>query len=274
MNDWPGYEDVLTRFRQWLDEARAEGDVPGNRGDSQEPEWETDRRELEPSPEIGLFQLAEQFTALRHELKLETKSSRNLEEQTRSAVESMKQAVDALRAIEARQSALAREFAAAEAIARPLAEALAELDEALRRGQQAAITSRERFREQLQDELLEELDEQFAEQPWWRRWLARRWFRATRNSVAEHIRRVDAEVFGSLLEGYGLVQNRLRRALEQNRIERIECVGEMVDPNRMTVVEVTDHSEFPPGSVAEEIRPGYLWKANVLRYAEVKAVRK
>jgi molecular chaperone GrpE (heat shock protein) len=54
---------------------------------------------------------------------------------------------------------------------------------------------------------------------------------------------------------------------------RIACVGKPADPHAMTVVEAIDDPARAPGTVVEEIRPGYLWKGKVLQYAEVRAVR-
>ena len=40
----------------------------------------------------------------------------------------------------------------------------------------------------------------------------------------------------------------------------------------MTVVEVVRDPSRRPGTVVEEVRPGYCWDGRVLRFAEVKAV--
>ncbi len=41
----------------------------------------------------------------------------------------------------------------------------------------------------------------------------------------------------------------------------------------MTVVEVVEDPDRPPGHVVEEIRRGYTWQGRLLRYAEVRASR-
>ena len=41
----------------------------------------------------------------------------------------------------------------------------------------------------------------------------------------------------------------------------------------MTVVEVVQANGHVPGTVVDEIRPGYLWNDKVVRYAEVRAAR-
>src|SRR5262249_50744157 len=125
-------EEMLARFRDWLREARTE--------------LEETNHELAPTDaevhEVGLYQLVEEFTALRHELKLETKSSRILQEQTQSAVAALGQATEQSRAVEP------KEAQAAGAAGKSLAEALADLDEALDRGR----TEIERARRRIVDE--------------------------------------------------------------------------------------------------------------------------
>ena len=68
MNDWLDNEAMLDRFRQWLEETRREADALPD-----EAEASAEQSEARP---VGLLQLVEEFTALRHEVKLQTKSSR------------------------------------------------------------------------------------------------------------------------------------------------------------------------------------------------------
>ena len=79
------------------------------------------------------------------------------------------------------------------------------------------------------------LDELLKSQSWFRR----RRFRRYHEQVMEVVRR-DAQGprrqwFESLLEGYGLMQNRLRRVMQAEAIERIDCLGREVDPELMIV---------------------------------------
>ena len=53
---------------------------------------------------------------------------------------------------------------------------------------------------------------------------------------------------------------------------RIRAQGQQVDPERMIVVEVA-LAEGPPGQVVEEVRRGYMWQGQLLRAAEVRAIR-
>ena len=77
-----------------------------------------------------------------------------------------------------------------------------------------------------------------------------------------------------VMEGYGLIQARLRRVMQEQGIERMACVGKPTDPTRMTVVELVDDPAAEPETVLEEVRPGYSFRGTVIRFAEVRAARK
>ena len=75
------------------------------------------------------------------------------------------------------------------------------------------------------------------------------------------------------MDGYALIQSRLRRTLDAEQIAAIASVGRPVDPERMNVVAVVETTDVPPGHVVDEVRRGYTWRGRVLRYAEVRAAR-
>ena len=250
-------ETLLSRFRQWLQEARADAEAAGREPPTLDAE----------DHEVGLYRLVEEFTALRHELKLQTKSTRGLQEQTEALVSALRQAIEQFRAVEP------REAQAAWAASKPLAEALADLDEALDRGRVEIEKARRRLVEEPAVEVVAALDALFVRQSW----LRRPWVRSYHEQAREIVLRQGPEarrpLFDALLEGYGLIQARLRRAMGAEQLRRIDCVGHPVDPELMTVVEVVDDPERPPGQVVEEVRRGYTWRGRVLRYAEVRASR-
>ena len=70
-----------------------------------------------------------------------------------------------------------------------------------------------------------------------------------------------------------MVRKRLERAMAKEGLSRMASVGLPVDPHAMTVVEVVEADGHVPGTVVEEIRPGYRWNDKVVRYAEVRAAR-
>jgi molecular chaperone GrpE len=255
-------EQILDRFRQWLQNARHEADQLA------EGQQASECLPAEGGQEIGLYQLVEEYTSLRHELKLQTRSARGLDEQVESLLKGLREAIDALRSIQP------KEAEAAWSAGRSLATALAELDEALDRGRVQFDKVGQRLAVAPTEALLADLDELHARQPWFVRQASRRYPGQVRNLLAA---RQDGKerrsLVETLLEGYGLIQQRLKRALGAERIEKIATVGVPVDPERMMVVDVVDVPGRPAGTVVEEIRRGYAWNGRLLRYAEVRAAR-
>ena len=199
-------------------------------------------------------------------MKLETKGSRNLNEQVETLLPVIRQAIDQIRSVAPREEQVLQ------AVARPMAEALADLDEALERGRLEIEKARDRLAASAAS-IEADLDALFKGQPWYRRaWLSA-YHQKVRELVGNRARESQAEIFAALLEGYGLIQARLRKALEAGQVSRIDCVGQPVDPSRMTVIEAIDSVDQPPGYVVNEVRRGYTWRGRVLRYAEVRAAR-
>jgi molecular chaperone GrpE len=209
----------------------------------------------------------EEFTALRHEVKLNTKSCRGLIERAEASLAAMREAADAFRGVEAKEAEAGRRAA------RPVVHSLMELDEALRRGLAVIEAARRRALEELGGEIRQALDELMCRLPFWRRWLCRAWRRKAAELLVRRTAVLHRDFFDSLSEGYQLILGRLDRAMKEAELYRIDCVGKLSDPNLMTVVEVVDDPLRPPGVVLDEVRPGYYWQGKVLRFAEVRAVR-
>src|SRR4051794_36011065 len=125
MTDPHDTEALLSQFRSWLLDARAAAENAGDATASPDNDLDSDS---DTEPEVGLYRLVEELTALRHEVKLQTKGTRGLQEQTEALLPSLRQAIEQFRAVEP------REAQAAWKAGKPLAEALADLDVALDRG--------------------------------------------------------------------------------------------------------------------------------------------
>ena len=211
--------------------------------------------------------LVEAFTALRHELKLQTKSARGVEESLQTALAGLDRAMERFGSVEP------QETAAAEKAMRPLVEALIELDEALRRGARAVAASQQRLSEELPRRLVEDLEQRFARRSAWQRWRSRPWQAEVLQCCRQLVAETQGPLLASLGDGYQLICGRLQRMLAEHRIERLACAGQSVDPSQMRVIELVDAPGVPPETVVEEIRPGYVWRGRVVRYAEVRATR-
>jgi molecular chaperone GrpE len=261
MNDRDHVEDILDRFRQWLSTASIEAETPHGFG------ADSDGERNAQTQEFGIIDLVEEFTALRQELKLQTKSGRSLVEQTDTTVSALRQAVEQFRVVEPKVTQ------AAWMAGKTLAEALADLDEALDRGHREIDRARSRIASEPIRALETALTDLFRRQSWIRRRLLRHYHR----DVLEVVGRAGLardDLFDSLLEGYGLIQKRLRRVMTAEQIERIPCEGVPVNPDLMNVIDVVDDPRYRPGTVVKELRRGYTWKGRVIRYAEVQAVRR
>ena len=260
---WYETEEILRQFRDWLSQTDEEVEaLDAAPADASPP------CPALPASSGGLLPLTEAFTALRHELKLQTKSARGLEESVTTALAGLDKAVALF------QSVTARETQAAEQAAKPLVASLVELDEALERGAKAITLIDRRIAERAPQELVAVLDRQFAGLSGWRRWLAGRWHREVRELCREQMADTHGRMFSALMEGYQLTCARLRRALSQHQIRRIECLGRAVDPATMNVVELVEDPAAVPETVVAELRPGYTWRGTIIRYAEVRAVRR
>lgn len=258
MNDWPEHEQLLSRLSEWLDETRAECEQLG--------ELTEDDESLDP---IGLLQLVEQMTALRHDVKLLTKASRSVEERNEATLLSMNAAIEQF------QSVTPQEDEAAQKTARPLVEAIVDLDESLIRGRRVIENARRRLIDEWHSELQQardRLEELYRTQPWWRRVILAPWHRAACDVYSARSLDAGRNIFDSLLEGYDLILNRLRRAMHEQAIVRMDWTGKLADPRLVNVVEVVTDLSREPGTVIEEIRPGYQRNGKVFRFAEVKAV--
>lgn len=227
-----------------------------------------------PAEDAGLYQLVEAFTALRHDVKLQAKGTRALGEQAGSAIEAMTEAAQRFEQLYQRVDTWRREREDEHRLARPLARALADLDEAIDRVGAELRRARQRVVEQAATTLADRLCDDLTQQrSGWRRWLP---VRADRGELRE-LCRVQAErtlgpILDAVEQGYQMMQDRLGSELERQQIRRVRCVGETLDPRTMRAVDTVEAGERAPGEVVEELRTGYLWGEQVLRTAEVRAV--
>lgn len=211
-----------------------------------------------PAPPVDLLTLVGQFTALRHEVNLQTRASRTAVEQTQEVVQ--------------RLTAAKPEVSDGDAALKPVVKALLDIVDALTRGAREAEAK------------ADEIRERFAapDEPVPTPGLFARLFRPappTGSPAADA--EWAAKVAASLSQGYALSLRRVEVMLPLLRVEAIEAVGRAFDPETMEavgVVEVSDDDTDDgdgggaprPGSVAEEVRAGYLWRGKLLRAAQVR----
>jgi molecular chaperone GrpE len=198
---------------------------------------------------VDLHTLAAQFTALRHEVNLQTKASRAAVEQTAETIKLLGQPkVDPQETV------------------RPLVKALVDVADALavalRQVEKARITS---------EELL-------VVPPVARPGFLARLFGASEVASAGRSAQADAmerlrPLLAGVADGYALSLRRVERVLPQFGLEPIPCDGMPFDPELMEVVEVVNAPGRESGTVVEEVRRGYRWDGNLFRPAQVKVAR-
>lgn len=262
-------ERVLADFRTWLTELA----VPP------EPVAEP--------PAADLHTLVAQFTALRHEVNLQTKATRTSLEQTGKALEQLEGAIDELR------DRPAGEEDEAGPLLKVLVDVYDNLALALRgvEKQRAAIDGPlEDLVEgtKLPDAIKPVGPEDAAVRPgfWWRLFGVSPGRSLGTADIGTMLKEVEARhqrvaeaaklarsSFDGLIAGYRMSLARVDRAIEQSGLEVIATTGEKFDPELMEAVEVVGDTGRPAGEVVEEVRRGYLRGEVVFRYAQVKVAR-
>lgn len=82
------------------------------------------------------------------------------------------------------------------------------------------------------------------------------------------------DILSALTHGYSLTLARLDEALVNCGVDRIACLNQAFDPQRMTAIEILETDTVPEGTVVEVYRDGYEWDGKVYRSAQVKVARR
>jgi molecular chaperone GrpE len=82
------------------------------------------------------------------------------------------------------------------------------------------------------------------------------------------------QVLAALEKGYSLTLDRLDEALRDCDVNPILCEGNQFDSRRMTAVELEETDSMPEGTVVSIYRSGYEWQGEVYRSAQVKVARR
>lgn len=242
-------ESLLSDFRDWLSGLNDSASINGGLESGQ-------------SPIPDIFSLVAQFTALRHEVNMQTRA-------VRSAVE---QNAEILNRFQDADEAPQQEPESGEDL-RPVAKAIVDISDAL------ALSLNQIARARESTEPL--LDELISPQPTPSRGFLARLFAITtgaRGMAASDERAKQVvgklrQLFAAANDGYAMSLRRVERLLPTLELESFDSTGQEFDPELMEVVEVVDAPDVPAGAVVEEVRPGYLWRGRVLRYAQVKVAR-
>lgn len=91
-------------------------------------------------------------------------------------------------------------------------------------------------------------------------------------TAAETVERLVALIDG-VADGYGISLRRVEKALPPFGLEPTDCVGRPFDPELMEVVEAIGGTGKPTGTVVDVVRQGYRLNGQVFRFAQVKVAR-
>jgi len=102
-------------------------------------------------------------------------------------------------------------------------------------------------------------------------------------SVADNLERAIAvipadlrtdEKFKGLVVGLDATVKDMESVLRKNGIEKFDSVGEALDPNRHQAMIEIPNADAEPGSIVQEMQPGYMIKDRLLRPALVGVAKK
>ncbi len=180
--------------------------------------------------------LVNEFTALRHEVKLLTKATRGQSEQMAATLETLAE----------REPETVDDDADSGDELRPVLTSILDITDTLER----AVSAVQRL-----------ADESMPKQSLIQRLLTGPPWTDTKDKLA------------ALADGLELSQQRLLAALRRLDFETVDAVGESFDPETMDALEAVADDEQPSGTVLEEVRAGYCWRGRVFRYAQVKVAK-
>lgn len=217
-----------------------------------------------PAEPFNVQQLVAQFTALRHEVNMQTKAARSAVEQTNAALQLLQPAEGS------------EEEEDAEHL-RPIVKMLLDVHDALsvaEKQMEKAKRSAGTFAE------IEPPPLPTAERP---NFLARLFgaksaavdpapWLAYRDRIQERSQKLHQQ-FAAVADGYAMSLRRIERTFDDLGLEAIACQDAAFDPELMEVVDAVADPKRPPGTVIEVVRAGYLWNDTLFRYAQVKVAK-
>jgi molecular chaperone GrpE len=220
---------------------------------------------LEPPPapereaaEFDLTALVAQFTALRHDVNLQTKATRAATDQAATAIQHLSAGP---------KSPPPR----TDDPTKPLLKVLIEVADALATAEKQVQKTRGGV-----EPLFEKLTAPPTDLPkpgFFGKLFAGKPADDPRPAVAREATEKLTALMAGVADGYAMSRRRVEKVLADYGLEPIECVGRPFDPELMEVVEAVGGTGRASGVVVEVVRQGYLWKGAVFRFAQVRVAR-
>jgi len=212
--------------------------------------------QLDPRPpEFGILDVVEAFTAMRHEYRGQAKEGRELADQLNASTDEIRQLELSLKNLVACHSTDETH---------KFVRLITELDTQLTRAVDATIkTEGIRQRRQLDHQTgLREVAESMSP--------VARWFSRPLIKKISSTSESAPDETSSVAEGFSLLLARLRQMLQENEIERLDTLGLPFDAEVMNSIGTVESADVPLGHVAQQLSPGYRWRDNLLRFADVR----
>jgi hypothetical protein len=268
---WGETAAILDRLGEWMEATRTEVESLDPTSMADPAPAAADSASIgdtaSRSPEPGIGRLVQEFTALRHEARLSARGARLIEEQAGELIRAVESALGHVRSI------APREAEAADRAVRPWLDAVMDLaDSMVRSGREL-----ERLKQQVIDSAIAAaLERSDHDRPGRAGWL--RWFQAgtvaDRDRLRESMTASLAPLLDAWTSGHRMCEERLLSVIRREGLSRVECLGATADPRRVNVVELVERTDVPDETVVDEVRGGYEWKGQIVRFAEVVVARR
>jgi len=220
---------------------------------------------------LGAVDIVEAFTVLRHEIKLQVRGGRELQQSLQDSFQRLEQKLTATPVGAAPPVGAALPVGAAQSSeSRKMAEAIADIEESLQRAIESIVPKIVVAREE--DHVLQRCDAILSKAPWIAKVFARRWIAQLRSVVVESMEASNpaAPVQDASHKGLELLLARVHRLMKQFEIERVNVLHQAFDAETMNAVDMIYAPSVPSAHVAQQLRPLYLWRNATLRCAEVR----
>lgn len=208
---------------------------------------------------LGAVDIVEAFTTLRHEIKLQVRGGRELQQSLQESLQRLEQKLTAPPVGTTPTSEN-----------RKMAEAIADIEENLQRAIESIVPKTTVARSE--ENVLLQCDAMLSKAPWIARVFAGRWIAQVRSALIDSIEALKpvAAVQDASHRGLGLLLARVHRLMKQFEIERVNVLHQAFDAETMNAVDMIHAPSVPSAHVAQQLRPLYLWRNGTLRCAEVR----
>lgn len=224
---------------------------------------DSDSVQRDAPPEFGLLDVVEAFTALRHELRTQTRENRELSTSIQEAAQrliQMETKLDDPDALDESQNVQGE--------LHKIIEAIVEFDIHLNRTVDALVNSKRAS--SLSEIVVKSIQAEFENRGFISRRFCRRFFQSVLGIVTSHLQETSED---STNEGLTMVVSRIGRIMRDCDIERFETVGQPFDASTMHAIAAVESDQQPSGYVDEQISPSYFWRGELFRCADVRVAK-